>query len=797
MTLRSKVLCLAAAALSCAPRQESTSAAAEAPSSPAPAPEVPEKGEGQVRRIQSRDEVPLTGPRVDARKGDWLVQNGEAVAVVSAAKGTVVDFGARGGEDALVGLEPAVFVGLNEMPTVVESIGPALPGQKAVLVQRRVLGETPMRLWTGVTFDKDNLRLESVVTTDDQAALAVTLGEVVAWGNVPTWVEGHGFAEREGSWAGSFLAREGFGVSYALAVEGAGHVLGRFGHPMSGYFESARTGERVESVAPHQRSQHRVVLVARASGLGGDAAVALPQVAKGPLQRWALPAGLPDGAFVEVKACDGTPFARFTAKTGSLALPAGCLRARLAAPGYAPGPWLEPGALADAPKTKGMPRAGTLHWAIREKGASVVPARVLLRGVGNPDPDWGNDPTEGASLNVIHTEHDGERAIPPGRYRVTVTRGTEYTQAQKDIVVAEDQSASVEVELARVVDTSGWISADLHVHAAPSPDAPAPLPDRVAALAAAGVEVAVATDHNAVTDYGPVIRERGLGAWLTSIVGDEVTTRGVLMGHFNVFPLQRGAEPIAFDRVTPAALVAAARSAAPPGPRIVQVNHPRMGSIGYLDLLRFDSRDVAGWRDRSPLGELGFDAIEVFNGDHYASIAEVERVMSDWYAMLDAGVRMTATGNSDSHRITYHEAGVPRNFVRVDDDAPAHFDEARFIEAVRAGRVVVSSGPFVKLEVSGHGVGDDAPPGDDEVHVIVDAPDWIDVSRVDVLVRGQVLRTWSSGFQGPTRRLDATFRSTLRAGDWVIAVVRGERPMEYLPRAGAKPFAFTNPVWIK
>ena len=74
---------------------------------------------------------------------------------------------------------------------------------------------------------------------------------------------------------------------------------------------------------------------------------------------------------------------------------------------------------------------------------------------------------------------------------------------------------------------------------------------------------------------------------------------------------------------------------------------------------------------------------------------------------------------------------MPRNFVRVDDDAPGHFDERRFVEAVRAGRVVVTSGPFVRLEVAGHGVGEEAPAGDQEIRVIVDAPDWVDVASVD------------------------------------------------------------------
>jgi hypothetical protein len=443
---------------------------------------------------------------------------------------------------------------------------------------------------------------------------------------------------------------------------------------------------------------------------------------------------------------------------------------------------------------------------VHDAGGGARPARIVVRGVGGtPDPDWGEDPsderTSSVALDVIYTAGDGERPIPPGRYHVMVTRGFESTMHEQDIHVAAGGTATVEAHLARVVDTTGWLAADLHVHAAPSPDAPSPLRERVLTLAASGIEVAVATDHNAVTDYAGDIARRGLGAWLAAIPGDEVTTRGVLLGHFNVFPLAPDAGPLPFDHVLPAEVVSAARAAEPVGrAKIVQLNHPRMGSIGYFELLRFDPRDVAGWKARSALAETAFDAIEVFNGDHYAELDEVERVMKDWYALLDAGVRITATGNSDSHKITYQECGVPRNLVLVGDDDPAHFDaahEAAFVDAVRAGHVVVSSGPFVRLDVGGHGVGDTAPAGEEEVHVTVDAPPWVDVSRVELVKRGETLKAWTGPFATGTRRLDARFTTTLARGDWVVAVARGDGEMRFLARPGAKPFGFTNPVWIE
>ncbi len=770
------------------------------------APPPPAMGEGAVTHLGARAEVPLTGPRVEAKPGDWMISAPGGVVVVSATRGTVVDFGAVGGEDALVQIEPVVYQGLDDVASVVESIDAAGPGGYAILVRRRVLSDPPLRLWTYVTMQDGALHTESVATAQDEPALAVTLGDIVAWGNVPTWVEGHGFVHEQGTLTGEFIAREGLGVAYAMRVEG-GRIAARFGKGIPGFHEPPHTGERLEGIPAHGMSARRIVTMVQAQGRIGNAVALLPHAPRANVEA-VLPSDLPDGSLAEVDRCAGPdgelrPYARYDAHAStSIAFPWSndhCFRVRLMAPGFAAGDWVAPEKLASATP----PTSGTLRWRVREKGNSVVPARIVVRGLaGTPDPWWGEDPLDGAALNVLHTDRDGAIAIPPGRYHAMVTRGFEYTMHEQDVTVVAGQPVDVVAELEHVVDTRGWISADLHVHAVPSPDAPTPLVERVRSLAAAGVEVAVATDHNAVTDYAPAIRERGLEPWLTSIVGDEVTTRPVPLGHFNVFPLAAGSPPLPFEKLAPQALVAAAR-AAPSDPtgrvgdKVVQLNHPRMGSIGYLELEHFDERDVADWRARSPLGEMGFDAIEVFNGDHYAAIPEVRRVMNDWYALMDAGVHITATGNSDSHRVTYHECGVPRNLVQVGDDDPAKLDARAFVDAIRTGKVVVSSGVLVRIDVGGHGPGETVAAGDAKVHVTADAPPWVDVTRVELVSHGKVLHAWTGPFARGVRRLDATLDAKLASGDWVIAVAGGEAPMKFLPRDGAKPFGFTNAVWAR
>jgi hypothetical protein len=171
--------------------------------------------------------------------------------------------------------------------------------------------------------------------------------------------------------------------------------------------------------------------------------------------------------------------------------------------------------------------------------------------------------------------------------------------------------------------------------------------------------------------------------------------------------------------------------------------------------------------------------------------------MKDWYALLDAGFRDTATGNSDSHKAEYQEAGVPRNYVAMPSDDPAHFDEEAFVDAIKNHRVIVSSGPFVTIEANDQSVGGSIDAGRAHVRVRVQAPPWVDVDRVDLVKRGEIVATWTSGFGKDALRLDKSIDVDVAPDDWLLAIARGSKPMTFLYRAGATPFAFTNPIFVK
>lgn len=774
-----------------------------------PLPPPPNRATGSVKRIEAASEVPLKSWRADARAGDFLLMS-EGLAAVVSHEGRLIDFGAAGGRDEMAYFSPSIALGMYDTETDTARVD--IVDGRVVRVTRPVLGK-PVSLVYFIYFIGKILQVDSFATgTGDDPAIAAALGERAAWGNVPTWVEGHGYAYTSGVRAGAFLGRENHGVAYALCSS-SGRLVSRFGaSDIPGFFETARTGEGMVLVPMRGISQGRSVSISHATSLG-DAVLALPCAGAEPRSTWSMPLIKINGARLEVARCApgnaaGQPYLELDAERGekdgqtrAIGFPEGCFRMRYQAPGYAPGQWLAKDALSSATPipAAALPSAGILRWEVTE-GGKPVPARVLVRGKpGTPDPNWGIEARDGASVNVVHSDTGaGRRPIPPGKYRVIVTRGFEYSAFETDIDVAAGKETAIKAALDRVVNTKGFIAADLHLHAIPSPDAPSMLADRIRSLAAAGVEVGVATDHNAVTDYSPVIRELKLGDKVVSVIGDEVTTRDISWGHFNVFPLAPGSLPLAYQRVLPASIFAAARSSKPLGDKtLIQVNHPRMGDIGYFDVLRMDPTDIPGWLRRSPAARMDFDAIEVFNGDHYDRIGKVEECMRDWFALLNAGFRYTATGNSDSHRITFHEPGAPRNLVAVPSDRPGELDEGAFVDAIRGGRVIVSSGPFINLSAGGQGIGSTIAPGRVSFEVRVDAPPWVDVDRVELVRRGEVVRAWVAADLSAARPILLQQEMDLKPGDWVIAIARGSKPMTFLFRQAAQPFAFTNAIYVK
>ena len=75
-------------------------------------------------------------------------------------------------------------------------------------------------------------------------------------------------------------------------------------------------------------------------------------------------------------------------------------------------------------------------------------------------------------------------------------------------------------QIARVLDTTGFISSDHHVHGIASSDSRVSDSDRVRQFAGEGVDNVIMTDHQVHTDLTPTIDALGFTDFVTATVGE-------------------------------------------------------------------------------------------------------------------------------------------------------------------------------------------------------------------------------------------------------------------------------------
>ncbi|MGM0554924.1 MAG: hypothetical protein ACQEVA_00945 [Myxococcota bacterium] len=277
-------------------------------------------------------------------------------------------------------------------------------------------------------------------------------------------------------------------------------------------------------------------------------------------------------------------------------------------------------------------------------------------------PDEDDDVSTRRYLEAIgYASADGHARLEarPGTYDVYISRGTEYELEKREQIELEPgKIRRFQVKLNREFNPPGYLSGDFHMHARGSIDSGLDFNERVISVAAEGVEVVAASDHNHVSDYMPYIMRNDLAPWLKSVVGVELTT--FEFGHFNAFPVDYEVGSITggsvpWQNLPPQAIFDKLRSNedVAEGDTIIQINHPRDSILGYFGQYNVDpfdtsvslpfqtaggsglvktvststgpaymrnceNEDVACRGDKKYESTFSwdFDAIEVFNGKH-------------------------------------------------------------------------------------------------------------------------------------------------------------------------------------
>jgi hypothetical protein len=389
-------------------------------------------------------------------------------------------------------------------------------------------------------------------------------------------------------------------------------------------------------------------------------------------------------------------------------------------------------------------------------------------------------------------------AVPAAALRVACARGLEYDRVEQEVTPAPGECRTVDCDPPRLVDpaATGWYGGDLHVHLNYSGDLVCTPPDAARMQLGEGLHLLNLVAGNCQTSlvYDRELLETTAGTDLPWSGPDAVARMGVeyrndLLGH--VHGLGPSAPPGRYH-------AGHERSDAPadwPPNRDACAELRALGATvgyahpSYTPFPDGSTDDFFATPRSVEARELVADAaLGVVDSVDLISPFDDEGAVFLYHRLLSCGLRLAATAGTDAFLSFAHGPGVasnPPGWGRVYaqlGDRP--LSVAAFQDAIRAGRTVVTNGPWLILEVGGAGPGTvlDAAAGDRlRIRATVTGAG---AGEVTVVGPDGPLAT------GPgTVELETTVDSAL----WIAAVARGPGHPNTLDRA---VLAHTSPVYV-
>ncbi|MBW1679108.1 MAG: CehA/McbA family metallohydrolase [Deltaproteobacteria bacterium] len=460
--------------------------------------------------------------------------------------------------------------------------------------------------------------------------------------------------------------------------------------------------------------------------------------------------------------------------------------------------------LSDLPK-------GKVSVRIINSGNEYVPGKVTFLGIEPTKTPYflpDNPITSGrrweSFKNSRFPRKDGEEiSLPVGTYIIHASRGLEYSVDQKVLEVLENDQKSLIFRIDKVVNTQGLISVDTHMHTQNS-DGRVGFLERIRSVVAEGVDVAISTDHNFISNYIPHLHSLGLENYLGIIYGNEVTISGMI--HYNSFPVgfrEQEKNHGAINPLSDSVSQLFSRSRTKDPRSLIQVNHPRSGRIGYFNTHLLDEESAASAHEDF---DTSFDVLEILNGPLNSDDAQA---IKDWLHLLNRGYYFPLVASSDSHTIDKGEPGFPRTYVFYEGGKGTDLNQSALILAIKAGRSFASNGPIVDFKINhNYRSGDTLTDRDGEVDVelrIQSAP-WISTNEVRLIINGKR----RIGF--PVKKTDQEtldfsrqLKVKLRQDSYIVVEVLGNSSLYPVVQRTARngridrailPYAITNPIFI-
>lgn len=466
---------------------------------------------------------------------------------------------------------------------------------------------------------------------------------------------------------------------------------------------------------------------------------------------------------------------------------------------------------------------GKVVAKITDAEGQPIPCKVAFQAqTGTPQPDFGPATAAYGVKNLRYAPLGTfEQILSAGQYDVVISHGPEFDAIFTTLTVEAGKTAMLPGKLIRSVETPGWISTDFHSHSSPSGDNTASPIGRVLNHVCEHLEFVPCTEHNRIDTYDPVIAELGVGKFVGTVSGLELTGLPLPLNHQNAFPMvhrlyaQDGGAPL--TDADPATQIERLALWDKHSEKLVQINHPDMGWMFY-DKDGDGKQDLGYDRMRPHIGAIEVHPIDAILQRTPLTVrngTEIGNRMFGWLQLLNQGQRYPGVVNSDAHD-NFHGTGVQRNWVQSSTDDPAAVKPLDIVAATTQGRVIMSNGPFLEVKLNEAGQTESITAGQDllalsgklQLHVRVQTPNWFDIDHVFVLVNGQLAEALDfTREKHPERfategavKFDQKLELAVPHDAHVIVVAAGEKSTLKRvmgPNQGdVRPVALSNPMFV-
>ena len=401
--------------------------------------------------------------------------------------------------------------------------------------------------------------------------------------------------------------------------------------------------------------------------------------------------------------------------------------------------------------------------------------------------------TSGMDDPMFHHAGEFRVEVPAGTLKMDIVKGFEFSPTQEEVEIEAGEVHQLTVELHPMTDMAakGWYSGSTHVHMNYAGNLHNTLENLMMMSDAEDQDIVleqIANKDNRILDYQHFVRGGGAHPLSTEervlVVGQEY--RPPFYGHVFMFglrdhlisPFTTGYEGTAIESLYPSN-TDMFRKAKAQGATVGYVH----AFGGEADPLEETLGGAKGYMVDAALGTAdGVEWSQATRGGFYP-----------WYATLNNGLRVTASGGEDSisnlHRSKL--VGSVRTYVYTGGKG---LTMEAWLEGFRNGHAFVSTGPLVELSVNGRIPGEEvalASSGAVELHARARSITPLD--RALIVFNGEVIE--EIPFTGERLALDISRSYPVSRSGWFHVRVEG-RNEERFPLDANFALGFTNPVWV-